>query len=271
MGLGTTYWKQPTCTEGVDANGQQTRTVNFKGKRSDLATYKSTLVKGSTEVETGWVASLWNLSDGPGETAILSITCSPKEDQTEEQDPERMALRVVWKCRSVRNDISILAFCGPSEGNDPHRTHIELWQKETDATLADADKYHANDTDIETLTQNDLRIVNKIRKGVESVMRFYPVLTCVATYSDCPPKMLENLSYIDTPSAPPATETDAPGNLAAVINAHQWVRCQDDVDETADGKWTRTISWMGILKSDDAGSSPWDPDLYGPNRWKVPS
>ena len=266
-------WRQPQCSEGSGVSGDK-RTVKIKGTRSELKTLMLTFVAGVTVVEEGWVASTWTLDDTPGEGGMLTIECVPEGGASDPEDPtsDPKALKVIWKCKSVRNDVSIMAYCGPSEGSNPHRTHIELWQKESDAQLADADQYHRNPHQIGQLTAADLLLVNKIRKGVEAVMRFYPILTCVATYSDCPPGMLERLSYIDTPAAPPSLKEVAPKNLQAVITAHTWLRCQDDVDETTDGKWTRTISWMGIANSDSGESSPWDVNLYGSgnDRWAMP-
>ena len=43
---------------------------------------------------------------------------------------------------------------------------------------------------------------------------------------------------------------------------------QDDVSENPDGKFTRTESWMGIKKTN--GTTAFDPNLYGENRWPMP-
>ena len=112
-------------------------------------------------------------------------------------------------------------------------------------------------------------LINKIRNGVEAVIRFYPVVTRTRTYADCPPACLENVGFIDTPPVPTGTAKN-PSGLTTAVAAHQWLKVQDDAQEQPDGNWTRTESWMGIAKSDNPDDSPWDADLYGANRWPMP-
>jgi hypothetical protein len=135
--------------------------------------------------------------------------------------------------------------------------------KETDADLAEDNSYHATETTTDSLNSQEIEIADKIRKGIDSVIRFYPVLTCKSTWSRIPGTFLANLGFVDTPGAPAADETIAPSNLSSVISAHSWLKVQDDVDETGDGRWQRVESWMGI-------DGTWDDDLYGPNRWPMP-
>ena len=151
---------------------------------------------------------------------------------------------------------------------DGVRAALELWQKEADADLADANQFHRTGTETDTLNSQEQAIADKIRKGVESVIRFYPVLTCTSTWSRIPRTFMEHLGYVDSPAAPAADETDAPANLASVVSSHSWLKVQDDVSETGDGKWQRTESWMGIPKAD--GAAGWDADLYGASRWPMP-
>jgi len=94
-------------------------------------------------------------------------------------------------------------------------------------------------------------------------------VTRTRTYADCPPACLENVGFIDTPPAPSGT-AKKPSGLATAVNAHQWLKVQDDAQEQTDGNWTRTESWMGIAKSDSNNNSPWDENLYGANRWPMP-
>ena len=94
----------------------------------------------------------------------------------------------------------------------------------------------------------------------------YPVVTRTRTYADCPPACLENIGFIDTPPAPAGT-AKKPSGLATAVNAHQWLKVQDDAQEQPDGKWTRTQSWMGCLSSEGG----WDANLYGTtDRWPMP-
>ena len=155
--------------------------------------------------------------------------------------------------------MSILAYCGDAA----RRVALELWMKETDADLADANQFHATETTVDTLNSQEIAIANKIRKGIDTVVRFYPVLTCKSTWSRIPSTFLTNLGFVDNPGAPTADETIAPANLSSIISAHSWLKVQDDVDETGNGRFQRVESWMGI-------EGTWDADLYGPNRWPMP-
>ena len=59
-------------------------------------------------------------------------------------------------------------------------------------------------------------------------------------------------------------------NRVTIEELARWLKAQDDCDEQQDHTWMRTESWIGIKLTDDPNSSPWDPDLYGPNRWQMP-
>ena len=77
---------------------------------------------------------------------------------------------------------------------------------------------------------------------------------------------------IDTPAVGTTEESakiEKPGNLADIIAAHVWLKCQDDCVLTGDGKYQRIESWMGVLSKDGG----WDENLYGNetmNRWPMP-
>jgi len=159
-----------------------------------------------------------------------------------------------------------MAYCGPSEGANPNRAMIEAWMKEPDGSLAAQYKFQKPSGEIETLTGASLALVHKIEKGVEAVIRFYPVVTRTRTYVDCPPACLEKVGFIDTPPAPTGT-AKKPSGLSTAVAAHQWLKVQDDAQEQPDGNWTRTESWMGIPSADGTG---WDANLYGANRWPMP-
>ena len=166
-----------------------------------------------------------------------------------------------------------MAYCGPSPGANPQRALIEAWMKEPDGDLAENLQFRKSDGTVFDISNREypatVALIGKIRKGIEAVIRFHPVVTRTRTYADCPPACLENIGFIDTPPAPAGT-AKKPSGLAAAVNAHQWLKVQDDAQEQTDGKWTRTESWMGIAKSDNPDDSPWDADLYGANRWPMP-
>lgn len=251
--------EQPSEGQALTEAGERTFTRAFKGPYAAL----KALADGTSGGDTlgGRTVRGHSLARSPGDLGVLTFTLLA--DAGEEGGLPK-ALRAAWTCRSVRNDVSVLAYCGGAAS----RVALELWMKEADADLADAYQYHRTETETDTLNSQEQAIADKVRKGVESVIRFYPVLTCTSTWARVPRTFMEGLGYAGTPGAPAADETHAPSNLASVVAAHHWLKCQDDVAETGDGRWQRTESWMGIPKAD--GAAGWDADLYGENRWPMP-
>lgn len=251
----------------LDQNGKGYQ-VQYKGTSYDaLETAAAALEKGDAVV-SGWLLGSWSLEGVPGGGGILTITCVPDDSGS---NGTQTALKAVWTCKSVRNDVAWTAYCGASPGGNPNRVDIEMWMKETDAELAKAYKYKDDMGTEHELSEPSRNLAAKIDKGVESVIRFYPVLTCTSTWSRIPGTFMENLGFVDTPGAPLANETLAPSNLSTIIDDHEWLKVQDDVAELPDGKFSRTESWMGIKKTDaQSGTTAFDPDLYGPNRWSMP-
>ena len=271
-------WRQPTESESLPEAGPPGFQYVLKGGHDALRTLARTIKPGTVvTVEGGvkWLAKSWQLQRGRGDTATLAIPCCIDAGQTEGQVPEDKPLRETWTIRSVRSDVSALRYCGESPGDNPQREQIEMWLKETDGDLAAAMQYRDADGEVVTLSAPSQALAAKLRRGLESVMRFYPQLTRRRVYAAPPPDILDKLSYIDTPPAP-TTSTDYtvkfPKTLANKIDLYQWLKCQDDAEEQTDGTWARIESWMGLLKSDDPGGndSPWDADLYGASRWTFP-
>ena len=249
--------KQVRVRFSADAEANKGYQIQYKDPSFNaLKTATASFVKGDV-VETGWLLDSWTLEGVPSGGGLLTLQCIPAGSGG--SSPGTTALRAVWTCKSVRNDMSILAYCGGAAS----RIALELWMKETDADLADANSYHTSETTTDQLNSQEIAIANKIRKGIDTVVRFYPVLTCKSTWSRIPSSFLTNLSFVNSPAAPAADETIAPANLSSIISAHSWLKVQDDVDETGNGRFQRTESWMGI-------DGTWDADLYGPNRWPMP-
>lgn len=262
-------YQQPEENLGRSQQGDKTHSFSFKGPFAALETAANALVPGDV-ISTGWNYSSYDLRRVPGDYGVLTINCVPTPG-TEGSGGSATAapLKDLWSIQSVRNDISILAYCGPSEVANPNRAMIEAWMKEPDGELARLFQFRKPDGSIVELTAASQTLAGKIAKGIESVVRFYPVVTRTRTYADCPPACLENIGFINTPPAPTGTARN-PNGLSTAISAHQWLKVRDDAEEQTDGNWKRIESWWGIAKSDDGSSSPWDENLYGANRWAMP-
>ena len=287
--------QQPEENVGHNKQGDKDRSISYLWDFDALQIAADALVKGD-EIVTGWVFSSCSLRRVAGGLGILTIDCIPKSATGGEEGgtSEVQPLKDIWSIRGVRNDVSIMAYCGDGE-NEPNRAMIEAWMKEPDGKLAKMHQFRRPDGEIEQLTTDaaTMDLVAKIEKGIESVIRFYPVVTRKRVYDNCPPACLEHLGFIDDPpapgttTAPPAVQASesenededdeettsnqmAPNGLADIISQYQWLKVQDDADERDDGKWSRIESWWGIKKADDQDGAPWDADLYGNNRWSMP-
>lgn len=272
-------WTKPTTaidqiseTDGVDTSGAAQHVFAFKAPYGDLETAKDALKQGDPIVTDKWIAKSWDLARIPGGWGELKITCTPPDPQKEDPESgekETLPLEDLYKLTSCRNDVSIFAYCGPSPEGNPYRPFIDLWLKETDPALIEGFQYRDAKRQVQDLPSKSKALAKKILAGVQSVMRFYPMLTRTRVYSGQPPKCLENLGFIDAPPKP-GDAAKRPGGVDAAIDAHQWLKCKDDVDQRPDAKWTRTEAWIGIKKTDSQSDSPWDEDLYGASRWKMP-
>lgn len=249
---------------------QQNQSVNEAGIKGFQRSFKdgyATLETAANGLSIGdtldsQVLRNYTLTRCPGNMGVLTLTLSPSDAGSGEVTQK--AIRAVWTCKSVRNDLSILAYCGSAA----NRVNLELWMKESDADTANANSFHKNATVTDTLNSQEIAIATKIKKGIDSVIRFYPVLTCKSTWSRIPNSFFDNLGYIDTPGAPSADTVEEPSNLSTLIQNHSWLKCQDDIDETGDGTFTRIESWMGIYVG--GSSQGWDTNLYGTSRWSMP-
>ena len=281
---------QPTDETTLDEEGGDTLTIEWKGLYGDCKATSDTISIGDSlptcaggngytpdsALYDGYKVRSRRLRRGNGDTAILALTCSKDDTTTTDQNQQTSTtpLKDLYSVKSVRNDVSVLAYCSDSPSG-PNRAAVERWMREPDPQLAAQFKYtDANgsvvDMNDEPLLKATVPLVRKIMKGVERVIRFYPQLTRKRIYQNPPSTVFENLSYVDDPPPPGGGKTLAPNGITTLISNHEWLKVQDDCDQQTDGKFARTESWIGIRKTDADDGHPWDPDLYGQNRWKMP-
>lgn len=252
-----------TDSISCDENNSIVNIIQFKGPYDDLLTAGRSFVSGDP-VEADWVLKSWGIQRVSGGLGILSLNCTLMEKDSEGNAVSSVK-KETWSLKSCRNDMSILAYCGPSEGSNPSRYQIEMWQKETDKDLVESFSFLDGKGEKQSLSGLSEEVAKKIASGVESVIRFYPVLYRKRLYSEVPTDHFSGMGFIDTPPEA-GMKAKKPSGLAAVISRYQWLKIQDDCDEQSDGDWLRTESWMGISNAD----GKWDEDLYGTNRWPMP-
>ena len=255
---------QPSDGEGLNGNGLKTINVVYKGPYDALQAACRATVRGDTIV-TGYTLDSWTLRRAPGNTGVATLSCIPA-DTASGQTFTPSLLKDTWHVKSCRNDVSIYAYCSGSTGSGSsgaNRGDIEMWRQETDPTLYNDYKFKDQNGTEHTLNSDGQAIAQKIRAGIESVMRFYPMLIRRRVYNSFPTGAMENIGFIDTPNP-------SGHRLSSFVADYEWVKVQDDADEQGDRSWVRTEAWMGIKKSDHDSGHPWDADLYGSSRWSMP-
>lgn len=268
---------QPSDQANMDESSTRGISVTWKGPYGELMTAASGISPGDAlpSPYSSWFAKTWSTQKTNGGYGTLTVNAVPGDQVSTPEpggSPSTVPLRDTYSLKSVRNDVSILGYCGPSEGSNPYRPLIEKWMKESDAELAGEFCFRQKDGSIYNIADErpvTKRLIDKMLRGVESVIRFYPQVTRKRIYYAPPIGLFDKLGFVDTPPSPD-TLTLAPDGITRVIDAHEWLKVQDDCDEQTDGKWARTESWLGILKTDSNQGHPWDPDLYGEDRWPMP-
>ena len=252
--------------------------VSFKGYYNDLFAFSQTLNRGDV---------LWfqNMAASPlivqacqvrklhGTRGLITFSGPPVIIDSDDRPPtvNQKLLKDVWSLKSVRADRSILCYCGPSAVN-ARREEIEAWQKEPDPNVALENKYTNSAGQKIELNPSSIQIVNKIRDGIDSVIRFYPMIVRKRNYTLQPDTMLENMCEINTPPVPQTVDntTDSHPKLGLykIVDDYSWLKIQDDCDESQDGTWLRIESWIGVSTAERS----WDVNLYGTgaDRWEMP-
>ena len=146
-----TATQQPDEMAGCDDTGNLKKSFSWKGPYTDLETAGKGIAKGDV-VASGWVASSWSVRRTPGDYGVLTIECTPP-DPTSGSGSSTVVepLKDIWSIKSVRNDVSIMAYCGSGE-NEPNRALIEAWMKEPDGELAKKHQFKKPDGEIVQLT-----------------------------------------------------------------------------------------------------------------------
>lgn len=242
--------RQPEDSANLDESAVLGFSIRFKGPYSTLKTAASGYSQGDL-VEEDVALKAWEIQKRPGSLGVLSLICVPVDQTSGGESPSTQPFKVQWSVKSCRNDKSILSYCGGSA----RREALELWMKETDADALDEFGYKRPDGSVEPLNSQEQAIANKIKKGIDAVIRFYPLVIRKRFYHAYPQDSFKDLGFV----------TNLPNGAPTPSGGYSWLKVQDDCDENGEN-WLRTESWMGALQSEGG----WDADLYGSNRWNMP-
>lgn len=265
-------------------DGAVTASFAWKGPFAGLETAAANIAPGdampTTDPGTAWKVVSWDLRRVNANYGVLTVRCKNTDATTSDGTTTTTTpFRTVYSVKSVRNDVSILAYCGDSP-DSPNRPAVERWMREPDPKLASEFKYKDGDGSVVDIANDgdlscSVPLIRKIKKGIERVIRFYPHLTIKRQFYAPPPNDFQKLAHIDTPPAPTAgdSKTLAPNGISSLISDYEWLKVQDDCDEQQDRTWMRVESWIGILKTTSPDGIPWDRNLYGEStdRWQMPA
>ena len=241
-----TYWEQPelnqTATEGAN-----TATRNFKGSYADLLAFANGLTIGGSPYG-GLPLRAVNITRTVASLATLRLEYGKETSYDSTKTATETSFN--WSMKHTQRIVSLMRKTGGS-ASMPARGTLEAWKREPDPDLYNNFQYRNQVGSVMTLGQDAYLIAQKMIRGIEGAMRFYPTVQRVATYTKGTIAGVgTGLARISTPSSPWDSV------------AQSWLKVGDDV--TVDGKTgtqTRTESWIG--------AKSWDADLYGPNAWDL--
>lgn len=175
----------------------------------------------------------------------------------EEDDPDPVA-EEKWSIKNVQTQLPLSRFVvdGAPSLSAPHIHSIAMWRQEPRQELYDAFQFMAPNGTVYRLDGPSKAVARKYKQGIESVMRFYPVVTRTVTYkhwiSEEAIAGLEigsKLAHIETPEK------------TFGLSSGKWLCIQDEGDWAADGTFVRVTAWQGCKNLDT--------DLYGDSgRWE---
>ena len=244
----TTYWEQPERVE-VSTDGSKSITKSYKGDYADLVTYAGTLTIGTTAEDDVPLRSI-NITRTVGAPNLATLRLEFGEDASFDTSKTAEKISVNWSMKHTQRIVSLMRKTGGS-ASMPARGTLEAWKREPDPDLYNNFQYRNQVGSVMTLGQDAYLIAQKMIRGIEGAMRFYPTVQKVTVYTTGNvPNVGRDLARIDTPGSP----WDS--------SATQWLKVGDDIvlDSKA-GTQTRTESWMG--------AKSWDADLYGANGWDL--
>lgn len=244
-----------------DADGGS-RIIPIRGDYGTLETIAAAIPEG-TPLEAG---SAWSLSSSRlvrenGGIGLLRLVYSPTASSSSEPGAaEKISEK--WGLSTAAQTLSILRYCGVSEGANAYRPRIESWMNEPDGELKSDFKYHNADGAVLTLTARDQVLAAKILAGIDGVQRHYPAIrrTVVLTAGSFADKIIGELDHFKTAAA--LQDAGAPATLTG--RAAYWLKTGEDVQtESKTRRQTLTETWIGGASFDENlygdGASRWEP------------
>lgn len=238
-----TYSEQPQLVAQNQGGTQSVQQV-FRGYYADLQTLAGTYTIGTSAYGTLKLRDI-RLERGVGSTGTLTLTFGEIE-QGGGSGTSATRTGVRWSMKHSQKMVSIYRYCGDSLGASANRGRIEQWRKGTDAYLFENFSWRDKVGAVHTLSGRDQMLAAKFRAGFESVMRFYPTIQCVETFTK---GTISNIGAGLAHITAAADIKDTAGGAAPTgwtSAAAAWLKIGDDVTfDAGSGTQTRTQSWLG--------------------------
>lgn len=260
-GLGTLFWEQPALEHGTTQD-ESSVVIRYAGDYDALKTFSTSFSVGAAHPDdSDYELAEIRLERYEGPSGRLTLTykdTAPGGGGGGSSGAARQK-SVKWGLTSTAQTLSILRYCGPSEGANASRPRIELFMAETDGDLKNVYKYHTGDGAVAELTsQNDKKMADKILAGIESVQRHFPSVRKTTIYTKG--------SFAPSGDLDVAVTAATLGGYGCPASLHgraaQWLKSGEDVEIDGDGNQTLVETWIGGAR--------FDPDFYGPigTRWE---
>lgn len=254
-----TYSEQPQLVSQNQSGSQSVQQV-FRGYYADIATLAGTYTIGTSSYGTLKLRDV-RVERGVGDTATLTLTFGEIDQGNGSGGSAATRTGVRWQMKHTQKLVSIYRYCGVSEGASANRGRIEQWRKGTDEYLFNNYQWRDKVGAVHTLTARDQLLAAKFRAGFETVMRFYPTIQCVETFTKGTISGIgSDLAYIVAAAdIKDSAAVAAPSGWTGAAAA--WLKIGDDLTfDAGSGVQTRTQSWLGEEAFDD--------NFYGTaNRW----
>lgn len=244
-GDGDGFWAQAEWRQHVTADAAQI-VAQYFGEYAKVKAYADTFhIDDPFPGAPTYLLADIDLTRSPGPSGRLVLTYTDADGDVSSHSAR--VRKTTWRLNSVPLDISLYKYCGASQVNNANAARIKHWW----ASAGDDPEASMQDM----LTEDDIKLAEKLLAGAEVVQRHYPVLTkvSVATRGSLSPTGELDHFYAgsDIDGAPEYLSSRAP----------RWLKQQEDVEVAPDGSQTLTESWIG--------GDGFDVNFYGeaPDRW----
>ena len=236
---GTTAPRETHDSQGYSVSDRRLRTFRYNGLHASLLARLP--AKGDAWAD-GWAVVSAELRRLPGGLGEMSVQCVRRASGHVRPGDGAIRRTVEIEMAQVETDIRTLLDA------ESYVCNLAAWEA-ADPALKQQFKYLNPNGGEESLQGRALEVARHILNGVESFLRFHPVVTATTVYEDRPRQgEIDYTALGRVTSGPP----EAPAGF-------RYLKAGDNLAENTDGTWTRVERWIGAEK--------WSSLLYDGGNW----